>query len=72
MPRSSLETRRVLKRKPPTFAAKWNSKLLHGIQAMLTADPEADIAALLPKNYSEKLQSHKRGNRSLLIKGSLF
>lgn len=53
---------RFLKRKPLTLAARWNIKLLRGLQAKLKVDPEADLSDLLPKNYKETLQSHKKCN----------
>lgn len=43
-----------------TPAARWNRKLLRGLEAALANDPEADLARLLPSTYSEQLQSWKR------------
>ncbi|PNY23289.1 Uncharacterized protein TCAP_06758 [Tolypocladium capitatum] len=51
---------RILRRKPLTLAARWNTKLLRGLEAKLKADPEADLGALLPENYTETPRSHKK------------
>ncbi|KAM4065534.1 phosphotransferase enzyme family protein [Hirsutella rhossiliensis] len=51
---------RVLKRKPITLAAKWNTHLLRGLEAKLKEDPEANLEALLPVNYTTTLQSYKK------------
>ncbi|KAI5865516.1 kinase-like domain-containing protein [Durotheca rogersii] len=51
---------RVNKANRKTYAARWNMKILSGLQAALTKDPEADLAALLPSTYSEQLRSCKR------------
>lgn len=58
---------RALKRQPPTLAAKWNIKLLRGLEAKLKTDPEADLSALLPENYKEILQSYKKGWSYLIL-----
>ncbi|GAB1312095.1 hypothetical protein MFIFM68171_02305 [Madurella fahalii] len=42
-----------------TAAARWNIKVLRGLEAALLRDPEADLGALLPPWYADKLESFK-------------
>ena len=54
---------RILKPNRDTLAARWNKKLLRGLDAALAKDPEVDLR-LLPSTYSEQLQYFKApGNR---------
>ncbi|KAK3175440.1 hypothetical protein K4F52_010270 [Lecanicillium sp. MT-2017a] len=55
---------RTIKANKGTFAARWNIKLFRALQDALIKDPESDISALLPTNYSEKLKAHKTGNEN--------
>jgi hypothetical protein len=56
---------RVVKVNRTTGAARWNIKVLRGLEAALRKDPEANLTALLSSTYSDKLQSFKStGNLS--------
>lgn len=49
-----------------TAAAKWNLEQLRGLTVALRKNPEADLKALLPSSYTEKLQSYQRlGNADI-------
>ncbi|RDA84578.1 hypothetical protein CP532_1131 [Ophiocordyceps camponoti-leonardi (nom. inval.)] len=50
---------RVNKANRRTVAARYNVKVLRGLEAMLLNDPEADITTALTSTYSQKLQSLK-------------
>lgn len=39
-----------------TAAARYNIKILRGLETMLLRDPEADIMSALEPKYSQKLQ----------------
>lgn len=47
---------RVLKPNRRTLAARWNTRMLRALEDALKKNPEADISALLPTNYSQRLQ----------------
>lgn len=42
-----------------TYAAKWNSKVLHHIKDALLKDPEVDLTTIVSPVYSKSLQSIK-------------
>lgn len=43
-----------------TPAARYNRKVFRALKKELAKDPEMDIAAALPKYYSDKLKSFQR------------
>ncbi|KAB5542846.1 kinase-like domain-containing protein [Coniochaeta sp. 2T2.1] len=51
---------RVLQPNRKTMAAKWNARMLAGLQDALKKNPEADITSLLGRDYSQKLESFQR------------
>ena len=52
---------RVLKPNRSTAAARWNTKVLRGLEVALRKDPEVDLVSLLsPQMYSAKLESFKQ------------
>ncbi|OHE99270.1 hypothetical protein CORC01_05311 [Colletotrichum orchidophilum] len=59
-PATQATTNRVMKTKPTqTPAARYNRKILRGLEHAISKDPEADIAQLLTLKYSDFLQSFK-------------
>lgn len=58
---------RVNKANRNTAAARYNTKVLRGLERVILNDPEADITTALSSAYSQKLQSFKRSGETLVI-----
>ncbi|KAK4151714.1 kinase-like domain-containing protein [Chaetomidium leptoderma] len=50
---------RVVKTNRTTVAARWNIKVLRGLEVSLRKDPEANLSDLLSSTYPEQLKSFK-------------
>lgn len=62
-PASQAPSNRVAKPNRKTAAARYNIKVLRGLEKALLKNPEANLSDVLSSSYPQKLQSFKEVGR---------
>lgn len=60
-PAGQTSSNRVVKVNRKTVAARYNIKVLRGLETALLKDPEANLSDLLSSAYPQQLKSFKEG-----------